>query len=53
MEEKRILDILCAHSLRELIETVNSINQSSSPILKDDVVNIIREDDGYIMLYYR
>lgn len=52
--KKEILDVLQAHSLRELVETVNLVNETgSSKILKDNIVTIFKDEDTYFMLYYK
>lgn len=54
VEKKKLLDVLQAHSLRELVETVNLINETgSSKILKEDVLTLFKEDGTYFMLYYK
>lgn len=51
---KTKLDVIQASSLRELVETVNRINDSSpSKILKDDIVNIFTDDGTFFLLYYK
>lgn len=52
--KKETLSVLHADSLRELVETVNGINETTpSKILKDDIIEVFREEDGYFMLYYK
>lgn len=52
--KKETMAVLHANSLRELVETVNSINETTpSKILKDDIVELLREDEGYFLLYYK
>lgn len=52
---KRHLDFMQSHSLRELIARVNNYNENnpSSPILKEDVVEILKEEETFILLYYK
>lgn len=52
--KKETLAVLRAHSLRELVETVNSINDTTpSKILKDDIVSVFNEEGTWFMLYYK
>lgn len=59
MKEKNTLAVLQAHSVREVIDCVNDINQASrqfddiSPILKEDIVTIFKGDENYFLLYYK
>lgn len=58
MEEKKIktqIDTVEAHTLRDLINKVNSHNDDtpSKAILKEDIVNILKEEGTYILLYYK
>lgn len=57
---KDTLSVLQASSLRELVETVNSVNrlpssgtEYSQPILREDIVDILKEDGTYFLLYFR
>ncbi len=52
---KKQLDFLQCHSLRGLIGMVNQHNEKypTSPILRDDVVDILKEEDTFILLYYK
>lgn len=48
------LDVLQAHSLRSLVETVNRYNSTSpNKILKDDIVTLVNKEDVWLMLYYK
>lgn len=53
--EKKQLDFMQCHSLRGLIGMVNQHNENnpSSPILKEDVVEILKEEETFILLYYK
>ena len=42
------MDVLQARSLRELVEKVNE-----KGVMKEDIVEIIREEDGFFLLYYK
>jgi len=52
---KTKMDYLQAHSLRDLILKVNSqnIDNPGSPILKEDIVEIIESEGTFILLYYK
>lgn len=54
-EPKTQIDYLLAHSIRELLTQVNTHNNNcpDSLILKDDIVDIVRDGDSYILLYYK
>lgn len=53
--KKVIVDYLQAHSIRELLERVNThnVNCPNSRILKEDIVDILKEGDTFILLYYK
>ena len=53
--KKIIVDYLQAHSIRELLEKVNThnVNCPNSCILKEDIVEILKEGDTFILLYYK
>lgn len=53
MEEKAKLDVLQAHSLRDLLMKVNQINEGDNKILKEDIVTIYKDEDTFFLLYYR
>lgn len=52
---KNQIDYLQAHSLRDLLNRVNTHNIQcpDCPILKDDIVDILKEEDTFILLYYK
>ena len=52
---KSLIDFLQAHSLRDLLYNINTynVNNPEHPILKDDIVDIFKEEDTYILLYYK
>lgn len=52
---KAQVDFLQAHSLRDLLFQLNSYNKvhSDVPILKEDIVNIYKEEGTFILLYYK
>lgn len=58
-KKKEKLAVLQAHSVREIIDSVNDINQAScqfddiAPILKEDIVTIFKGDENYFLLYYK
>lgn len=54
----QVMDVLQAQSLRSLIEQVNSINSAGYPdaskmILKENIVDIFKIEDMYILIYYK
>nr|DAF12149.1 MAG TPA: hypothetical protein [Crassvirales sp.] len=53
--QKIQMDYIQASSLRELLNKVNSHNNEypESAILKEDIVEILKEEETFIMLYYR
>lgn len=51
---KETLAVIHTSSLRELVNTVNEINETTaSKILKDDIVEVLKEEGGYFLLYYK
>lgn len=52
--KKKTLSVLYASSLRELTEIFNEYNSNAvNPILREDVINIIKDDDtGLFYLTY-
>lgn len=54
-KQKTQIDYMQAYTLRELLAQVNTHNEEypESPILKDDIVNIRKEDNIYLLLYYK
>lgn len=56
MEKKKTtLDFIQSHTLSAVLSTVNTYNGNNpqSPILKEDIVDIINDGGTYILLYYR
>ena len=53
--QKTRIDYMQATSLRELLNKVNSHNSDypECAILKEDIVEILKEEETFIMLYYR
>lgn len=53
--QKIQMDYIQASSLRELLNKVNNHNNEcpESAILKEDIVEILKEEETFIMLYYR
>lgn len=53
-KSKTQIDYFQAHSLRDLLMKVNHYNEGnpSAPILREDIVDILKEEDTYILLYY-
>lgn len=52
---KTEIDYIQAHSLRDLLEAINEWNTKypNGAILKEDIVQIMREEETYILLYYK
>lgn len=52
---KSEMDYIDAISLSELVYKVNKYNDENSdnPILKEDIVQIMKEGETFIMLYYK
>lgn len=52
---KRQLTVLQDHSLRGLLQQVNVINSGNEEdwILKEDIVEIIKEDETFFLVYFR
>lgn len=52
---KTEISYLQDHSLRGLFEQVNTQNSLSpdTPILKEDIIQILHEEDTYILVYYK
>lgn len=48
MNDKKQLDTIHTGSLRELVSQVNSLG-----IQKDDIAQVISNDDGFFLLYYK
>lgn len=55
MEEKTYLSYMQAPTLSRLMAMVNTHNSEcpDEPILRDDIVDIIREGEAYVLLYYK
>lgn len=55
IKQKLNLDYIQAPSLRELLSIVNNVNKTvpDNPIIKDDIVQILKNEDDYILIYYR
>lgn len=53
--QKTRIDYMQATSLRELLDNVNIHNKEypENAILKEDIVEILKEEGTFIMLYYR
>lgn len=47
-ENKKIMAVLQAHSLRDMVQEVNE-----AFIKKEDIVQILEGDNGYFLLYYK
>lgn len=53
--QKTKIDYIQATSLRRLLDNVNTYNKEypENAILKEDIVEILKEEGTFIMLYYR
>lgn len=54
-QEKTRIDSLVARSIRDLIDKVNFYNEQcpNTPILKEDIVGILRGEECFTILYYK
>lgn len=52
---KSQIDFIEGHSLRDVIRKVNlyNLHHENNKILKEDVVQMIKEEDTYVLLYYK
>lgn len=52
---KAIIDYMQAPTLSRLLSMINTHNMEcpNTPILKDDIVDIIKEGEAYVLLYYK
>ena len=55
VKQKSQIDYLQSHSLRDLLVKVNKWNDEhpERAILKEDIIQITKEEGTYILLYYR
>lgn len=53
--QKTELSYIQANSLSNVLAIVNKLNSDfpDNPILKDDIVQIMKNDEDYILLYYK
>ena len=53
--QKTELSYIQANSLSNVLAIVNKLNSNfpDSPILKDDIVQIMKNGEDYILLYYK
>lgn len=53
--QKTELSYIQANSLSNVLAIVNKFNSTfpNNPILKDDIVQIIKNGEDYILLYYK
>lgn len=53
--QKTKIDYIQATSLRKLLDNVNTYNKEypENAILKEDIVEILKEEGTFILLYYR
>lgn len=54
-KQKTKMGSLHAYSLQGLVTKVNEYNTScpDAPILKEDIVDIFKEEETFILLYYK
>lgn len=54
-KQKTELGYIQANSLSNVLAIVNKLNSNfpDSPILKDDIVQIMKNGEDYILLYYK
>lgn len=54
-EKKTSIAFIQAHTISELLSIVNTynVNNPQSPILKEDIVEIMNEEGTHILLYYK
>lgn len=51
---KECIDVLQALSLRDLVTQINTRNsKTSSKILREDIVDILKDEGTYFLLYYK
>lgn len=55
MIQKTELSYIQANSLSNILAIVNKLNSDfpDNPILKDDIVQIMKNGEDYILLYYK
>lgn len=55
VKQKSQIDYLQSYSLRDLLVKVNKWNDEhpERAILKEDIIQIMKEEGTYILLYYR
>lgn len=54
-KKKTQVDFIQSHSLRDILLTLNKYNGTNpdTPILKEDIVTIFKEEDTFILVYYK
>lgn len=54
-KKKTQVDFIQSHSLRDILLTLNKYNEAypDTPILKEDIVTIFKEEDTFILVYYK
>lgn len=52
---KKTLAVIQARSLREIVEAINNNNKVNvgREILKEDIVQILKDDETFFFLYYK
>lgn len=54
-QSMKSLDVMSGYSLSNLVAQVNQYNsmEGVTPITKDDIVSIIKDEGSYMLLFYR
>lgn len=55
VKSKATIEYMQAPTLSRLLSMINTHNRESpdTPILNDDIVDIIKEGEAYVLLYYK
>ncbi len=51
-KQKKIMSVLNARNLRDLVRQVNENNQKYEPIMKEDIVSVVKEEGQYFLIYF-
>lgn len=54
-QSMKSLDVMSGYSLSNLVAQVNQYNsmEGITPITKDDIVSIVKDEGSYMLLFYR
>lgn len=54
-QSMKSLDVMSGYSLSNLVAQVNQYNsmEGITPITKDDIVSIVKDEESYMLLFYR